>query len=225
MSITLYVNGDSHTAGTYKNYFSNTEECATALLAKKYSLNYVNRARAGGSNARIIRLSKENLAAMDPKTTVVFIGWTTFERTEWFEDGTWHQICGQPWYNVSDSLKTRWREYIAWSEDKENYYKLAIDWQNTIMDFHLWLKEQDFVHRFYHGHNCFDIEDKYKVQWPDNLWVNNAPFDPDASFTKHSKNTGHIPDEYLHFDYNAHKSYAEFLEPSLKEMLEEVKAK
>jgi hypothetical protein len=225
MSLTLYVNGDSHTAGTYKNYFSNLKECATALLAKKYDLKYLNQARAGGSNARIIRVSKQSLETMDPANTIVLVGWTTFERTEWFEDGTWHQICGQPWYDVSNNLKDRWREYITWSEDKANYHQLAVDWQTTIYDFHLWLKEHGFVHRFYHGHNCFDIEEKYKISWPHGVWIEDSPYNYKLSFTRYSESLGFKPDDYLHYDYEAHKEFADLLDQSVKEMIEENKAR
>ena len=218
MSITLYVNGDSHTAGTYKNYFSNLEECATALLAKKYNLNYINRARAGGSNNRIIRISKENLLSLDPRKTIVLIGWTTFDRTEWFEDGVWHQISGQPWYNVSDSLKSRWTEHITTSLD--NYETLMSEWQEKIYDFHLWLKEKGFTHRFYHGHNSFNPN---KITWPDNVWIKNDPYKDQLSFTGYSQSIGFNPDDYLHYDYEAHKQYADLLEDDLNQMLKEIK--
>jgi len=220
MIITLYVNGDSHTAGTYKNYFSNLEDCATALLAKKHNLNYINRARAGGSNNRIIRISKENLTAMDPNKTIVLIGWSTFDRTEWFEDGTWHQICGQPWYNVSDSLKARWTQHIETSQN--NYEKLMAEWQEKIYEFHLWLKEKGFVHRFYHGHQSFN-KNINNVTWPDNVWVKNNAHENQLSFTGYSQLKGFKPDEYLHYDYEAHKQYADFLEDDLMQMLKEIK--
>jgi hypothetical protein len=159
----------------------------------------------------------------DPKNTIVLIGWTTFERTEWFEDGTYHQICGQPWYDVSDNLKARWREYINWSEDKVNYHQLAVDWQNTINDFHLWLKERGFVHRFYHGHHCFDIEEQYKISWPAGLWLEDSPYNHKLSFTRYSESLGFNPDPYMHYDYDAHKEYAELLDKPVKEMIEEIK--
>lgn len=223
MSITLYVNGDSHTAGTYKNYFSNLEECATALLAKKYNLNYINRARAGGSNARIIRITKQNLEQLDPNSTVIFIGWSTFERTEWVEDGIWHQICGQPWYNVSDSLKSKWQEYIAWSSDLKNYYQLTVDCQKEIYDFHCWLKDHKFAHRFYHANEFFNLEANDKIFWPDNLWVKNSPYSGNFSFTNYSQSNKFQPDDYFHFDYQAHKLYADLLENDLNDMLKELK--
>lgn len=221
MSITLYVNGDSHTAGTYINYVANLEECATALLAKKYKLNYINRARGGGSNARIIRITKDNLQNLNPKQTIVLIGWSTFERTEWFEKGVWHQICGQPWYNVSDSLKTQWKEYIE--QSLENYHILAEEWQTKIYDFHLWLKDRGFAHRFYHGHNCFILEDNKKIIWPDNLWINNSAYKSEVSFTQHSISLGFNPDNYLHFNYDAHAEYAKVLDHAVVGMLEEIK--
>lgn len=217
MSITLYVNGDSHTAGTYTNYTCNLKDCATALLAKKYNLNYINRARGGGSNDRIIRISKNILEGLNPKKTVVLIGWTTFERTEWFEDGIWHQICGQPWYEVQESLRDRWEKHIK--NSTENYYLLDQYWQEKIYNFHIWLKERKFVHRFYHAHSSFN---QNTINWPEKIWLNESAYNPSYSFTEYSLSLGFQSDDFFHFDFNAHKKYSELLEPSLIEMLREI---
>lgn len=94
---TLYVNGDSHSQYCYPTHTKLLT--ATELLATKFQLEYKNQALAGGSNQRIIRTTLEYLPNLDPGSTIIVIGWSSFERTEWYYQDKWHQICGQAAYN------------------------------------------------------------------------------------------------------------------------------
>ena len=75
----LWVNGDSHTAGSYSpNEISNNFACQTASY---FDLEYTNIALPGGSNQRIIRTTTEALPDLDPADTFILIGWSSWERT------------------------------------------------------------------------------------------------------------------------------------------------
>jgi len=216
MKPTLYVNGDSHTAGTYLKDKFNFDRCFSAALAKKYNLNHLNEALAGGSNNRIIRVSKEYLRNADPSHTLVLIGWSTFERTEWLVDSEWQQICGQPSYEIkTGELAKHWKEYIdkVWNDPNWIlYHARSIEWQYNILNFHLWLKSRNFKHLFFHAHKDFSVRKVFQIGWPDNLWLGNNAYDSVLSFTQHSERKGHKPDWAYHFSFDAHEDYAKFIE-------------
>ncbi len=148
----LYANGDSHTAGTYTNGECFYETSFSSLLAKRHNLDYFNHAWPGGSNKRIIRTSKEYLKDKDPTDTLVLVCWSSFERTEWYVDGIWHQICKQPMYEyVLTSIQSEHPDYhhdllkssdltepnkrympngADWSRDSENWKILSERWND-----------------------------------------------------------------------------------------------
>jgi hypothetical protein len=231
MTKTLYVNGDSHTAGTTLQFpHHNYEKCFGGLLAAKYNLEYKNDAIPGGSNNRIIRTSKEYLKYADAQNTVVLIGWSTFERTEWLVNGQWHQICGQPQYEIKEKhLGMLWKNYTAsflksWEKDNKEegmfYLSKTIEAQYQIKEFSQWLLERDFKHLFFHAHKSFFYKKSiFQIDWSNDIWFQDKPYDPTISFCNYSLSKGHQPDHWYHFDYNAHRDYAEFVEPEFAKLL------
>ena len=90
----LWVNGDSHTAGSY--HPQNVSHPFGKQIAQRLNLEYTNIAQSGGSNQRIIRTTVDALIELDPKETLLLIGWSSWERTEWYWNNEWHAICGDP---------------------------------------------------------------------------------------------------------------------------------
>lgn len=242
----LYVNGDSHLAATYQypgsdiSILQQYELSFAGLLAKKYNLDYINEAWPGGSNNRIIRTSKEFLKDKDPENTLVLIGWTTFERTEWYIDGIWHQICGEPLYEynlrsnilppgfdikrwhssgtVWSTLSNMWSNYTNRTlndlEETGNiiFSSRALEFQYYFKEFSEWLTERNFKHMFLHTHDAFMLDDFLKNDWNNDVWLFNDPYNLENSFTSKSKELGHKPDNWNHFSPEAHKDYADFIE-------------
>ena len=217
---TLYVNGDSHVAGAYLDKMYQPDISFAGLLAKKHNVNYVNHALAGGSNDRIIRTSKEYLKDADPLSTAVFIVWSTFERTEWFYQNFWHQICGQPTYEPHDNQKLNklWKEYTdAFWHDTNNessifYFSRAIETQYKIKEFSVWLNSKGYRHLFAHAHSSFFIKKSgFEIEWNDNVWLLNKPYDNSITFCSKVIELGHKPDQSWHFDDKAHRDYAEYI--------------
>jgi len=132
----LYANGDSHLAATYKYpgdehpILDQYEMSFAGLLAKRHGLDYINESVAGCSNNRIIRTSKEFLKDKDPENTLVLIGWSTFERTEWYIDGVWHQICGESMYeyNFREELHPPGFDKEFWSKNGDAWKTLSYMW-------------------------------------------------------------------------------------------------
>lgn len=224
----IYVNGDSHIAGAYLDNMYQPNISFAGLLAKQNNLEYKNEAKAGGSNDRIIRTSKEYLKDADPSSTAVFIMWSTFERTEWFYENEWHQISGQPKYepNKNQKLNKLWREYTDafWHDTNEKtsifYFSRSIESQYKIKEFGEWLKNKNFKYLFSHAHSSFFYKKSgFEIEWEDSTWLFNRPYDHYITFCNKVIELGHKPDIYWHFNEQAHKDYAEYISDEFKKFL------
>jgi hypothetical protein len=221
---TLWVNGDSHTAGSYSpvdvlNPFAKQ-------IAQKFELDYKNIAQPGGSNQRIIRTTIEAFPTLDPKETFILIGWSSWERTEWYWDNRWHDICNAPGYNIPNFAKTRWQQNIdhhnnqfddpisdhdMWAKSKEQ--------EHAIWAFHKLLKHLNYKFLFFLGcANPFrwDSTDSISSQlpWDSDIWAHD-PYQP-TGFSDFSQSCGHQRDEYWHYGQAAHNDFADYLYPQIK---------
>lgn len=228
MSITLYVNGDSHTAQTYPD----DGQTATQLLAKKFNLEYINQALPGGSNQRIIRTAWQDLRDLDPAKTIVVIGWTSFERTEWYHDGIWHQICGDANYKVDREIKELWQHHIDawWSNQHFENFRIMAEQHNAIWLFHHQLKELGYRTLFYQGcdtfffDGCPQQDQKFNHTWLPNVWTHKpyVTVNPDNSrtvenFSRWALEQGfQHTDDRAHFGADAHAAWANYLQPWLE---------
>ena len=151
--LSVFVNGDSHTATVY----GDRAPTATQLLAEKYQCNYTNTALPGGSNQRIIRTTLDQLPELDPGSTLIIIGWSSFERTEWFFQDQWHQICGDTAYSIDPLLKELWSQHIDswWCDDNHECWRRQADQHNAIWIFHRLLHSLGYQFLFYQGCKTF----------------------------------------------------------------------
>ena len=213
----LYVNGDSHIAGTFSEW-TDFERSFAGVLAKKYNLNYVNHGFPGGSNPRIIRTSKEYLRDKDPKSTTVLIGWSNPYRAEWLVKGKWYQVADHHTYEILDDpyLNSTWKNYFksVWNKECDTVMlNRAIESQYQILEFSRWLDDKGFKHLFLWGHKSFfHKRSVFEIEWPENVWIKNQPYNDKLSFCSHSLIKGHKPDKHNHFDHVAHRDYAEFID-------------
>jgi hypothetical protein len=228
MKKTLYVNGDSHVAGAYQNEMYQPNISFAGVLAEKFQLNYVNEALAGGSNNRIIRTSKKYLEKADPETTLVFIAWSTFERTEWFFQNEWHQISGQPLYQPThrQKLNKLWKDYTDafWNDTNEKssifYLSRSIEFQYYIKEFSEWLSKRKFKHLFCHSHSSFFYKPSgFEIKWDNNVWLFDDPYNNSITFCSKSVESGYKPDEHWHFNRDAHSHYAIYIEKEIEKFL------
>jgi hypothetical protein len=233
----LYVNSDSHFsdlphAGAERDPIA-VNQTAPGLLARKYGLDMVNQSRPGGSNNRIIRMSKEYLRAADPQNTLVFIAWTQWNRTEWYYQGEWLQISGHPMYEKEapedPHMRNLWGQYsqkvfspYPVGEYPDPLYNpliihpvftsMMLEWQSRILEFHHWLAERGFPHIFLHGDHGFS-HTPMDLPWPKGVWIGDDPYDWSLSFCNYSRDHGYHQDEFCHYGVTAHKEYSQFIEP------------
>jgi hypothetical protein len=229
---TLYVNGDSHSQHCYPAHTK--LPTATELLAKKLQLDYKNQALAGGSNQRIIRTTLEYLPKLDPAATVIVIGWSSFERTEWYYREKWHQICGQAAYNVDPELRELWNNHITqWNLniDKERFRRMQEQHQ-AIWSFHVLLTNLGYQHLFYQGCNTFFFDmcpeqnGPYQLPWPPETWAHS----PYVTQTKRGENFSQYvsskgcehADEWAHYGADAQQVWADYLTPLLQSKINQL---
>jgi hypothetical protein len=220
----LWVNGDSHTAGSYSP--KNVETPFAKQLAEKFKLEYTNIALPGGSNNRIIRTTIDALPELDPAETIILIGWSSWERTEWYWNNQWHAICGDPGYDIPDFAQKRWSQHAThyrnqftdkisdhdlWTKAKEN--------EHAIWVFHKLLTNLGYKFLFFLGcANTFRWEsnNEYNSQlsWLPNTWAHN-PYLP-TGFSEFCQKNGHEKDAKWHYGQAAHDDYAEYLITHMK---------
>jgi hypothetical protein len=215
----LWVNGDSHTAGSYSpEDVSNT---FAKQLAETFDLEYQNIARPGGSNQRIIRTTIEALPTLDPKNTFILIGWSSWERTEWYWNNEWHAICGDPGYDMPEFAQARWQQHA-------DHYANQFD--NKISDHDLWTKSKEQEHAIWVFHqllynlgykflfflgcaNTFRWESTQetssRLPWMPDTWAHD-PYQP-TGFSEFCKARGHKKDNLWHFGQAAHTEWADYL--------------
>lgn len=226
----LYVNGDSHTAQCYPN----SGPTATKILADKFGLEYKNTAMPGGSNQRIIRTSWQDLQKFNPAETVVIIGWSSFERTEWHRQGQWHQICGDAHYSVVSEIKELWQHHIDawWSNQHYENFRIMAEQHQAIWLFHQQLMNLGFTVLFYQGcdtfffDGCPQQDQQFELFWQD-VWVHDPYVKLESdntriveNFSRWALNNGfRHTDNRAHFGADAHRAWAAYLEPWLERKL------
>jgi hypothetical protein len=222
----LWVNGDSHTAGSYspaevKNTFSQQ-------VAQHFQFDLTNIALPGGSNQRIIRTTIEALPKLDPRDTFILIGWSSWERTEWYYNNQWHKICGDPGYKIPDFIQQRWQEnneyfqrhFVDRSAEQE-IWRCAKEQEHAIWTFHQLLNNLGYRFLFYLGceypffyQQELDQGVDSKLPWLPGTWAHD-PYQ-ETGFSHYSQQQGFVRDNRWHFGQDAHDAWTQVLIPQVR---------
>ena len=224
----LYVNGDSHSAAAEAAVpycFAQDDSLYRALgrqphpenervsygcnLANQLFAIYHTDAESASSNARIIRTTKQYIRNEGTPDAVI-IGWATWEREEWLHEGTYWQVnAGGVGHDWPDVIKERYVDYIANLDPVEAENQAHQD----IHQFHTELMDLKIPHLFFNTYNHFFQVHK---DWH-NSYV--EPYDHDMTYYKWLINNGCKPKSGYHFGADAHRKWADFLLPQLKNQL------
>jgi hypothetical protein len=184
------------------------------VIADKLSALLHCHARGAGSNDRIIRTTKEYLKTHKPD--VIIIGWSTFEREEWYNehDNIWYQVNASGHDYVPEKWRNRYKDFII----NVNWNEKAKKTHEDIWLFHQYLKSLSIPHLFFNSHNYFwgfiDQYDQY--DWGDNFI---KPYDW-FSYTYYLEKICKLPrPKNNHYDLTGHQLWAEFLMPYLTKIL------
>ena len=227
---TLYVNGDSHSAQVY----GTSGQSFAEQLADHFQVQLVNQAMPGGSNQRIIRTSSSDLRSLNPADTFVLIGWSSFERAEWYYDQVWHQLAGSDAYTLPDELIEIGQRHL------ENFHagmahclNCHLEQHQAIWNFHNTLIAQGYQFLFFQGCETFffdglpEQDREFYMPWQPMSWAHNpyVTVRPDnsryiESFSHLCRQQGfdHV-DAYAHYGQDAHNYWADFLTPKIQNLL------
>jgi hypothetical protein len=208
----LYVNGDSHSRGHDAGgiNFSYGKHLADSLDA-----TLVCAAHSGCSNARIIRTTNEYL--LDTTPDFIIIGWSTWERAEWFYKDKYYNVNSAGSDILPEGLVQQYKTWVI--EEAPKYVEHDINSHQRIWEFHLSLNERKIPHLFF---NCFThfAHASEKFDWG-NSYI--EPYSKEFTYYHWLENQGYKPSnpKYYHYGADAHIAWADFLLPHLTNTLKE----
>jgi len=217
----LYVNGDSHSAGTDASAdWKEWEDLAYGKkLANSLNFDYVCDAQAGCSNESIINRTTEYIKTNTPD--FVIIGWSTFERQEWTYRNRKYQITSSGFDKLPKGLHEKYKEFVINSQLPETQWRVEKDNHNKIYNLHLELKQKNIKHLFF---NCYSWFFYHTAQnWTKTDWGNNyiEPYNKNSTYYFWLESQGFKPrrKKYYHYGADAHQAWAEFLLPKVQSLL------
>lgn len=227
----LYVNGDSNAAAaeavnTYgfaeddsrqeiqklgrKPHPDNVKVSFGKQLADLMGYQLVLDAESASSNDRIVRTTFEHLQGVQnlpvARPDFVLIGWSTWEREEWWDPETnryWQVNAGGIGHDWPDSIKKRYKQYIANLDIEKSIRHTA----NKIWTLHQNLIKSKINHLFF---NCFEPLSVVELDWSGYYL---EPYNPEYTYYNWLINNGYkpvYPGSY-HFGPDAHTAWAKFL--------------
>jgi hypothetical protein len=235
----IYVNGDSHSAGAetfvavdgktvsfkgddsaYWRILGTPEanEIHPECLKRSYATHIANKldatlvcdALSGASNARIVRTTEDYMLDY-PVPDLIVIGWSTWEREEWWDQNRqryWQVNAGGVSEDWPDTIKERYKHWIV----NMNYQAEINKAHRAIHNFHLKLQKAGVNHYFF---TCFEqFTNVDPLDW-NQCYL--EPYDKDYTYYNWCKSQGFqtvSPTSY-HFGADAHRAWAEFLYPQI----------
>ena len=227
----LYINGDSHAAGTDAEFSygwaeddsefwdkgkcphpDNEQVSFGAVLSELLGCQRINQSQAGGSNPRIIRVTKKWIESHPQllKDTFMLIQWSTWEREEWLHDKEWYQVNASGVDHVPAELEQRYRQYII----DIDYGACTRNSHDNIWQFHQYLNQKGIRHLFFNGNSTFsDLKSQTVPDCRD--WKNCylGPYVRELSYNSVLLANGfaHVNGKSGHFDKKAHCFWAKYV--------------
>lgn len=241
----LYINGDSHAAGTEAgNRYSwamddpnlydlgrrphpdNEAVSFGARLGERLGVARINDSQAGCGNGRIRRTTWDWIKKHPGLLNRVFmlIQWSTWEREEWFYEGEYWQVNASGVDEVPRALQQRYKEFVV-----------GVDWvectrreHQEIWQFHQELSRLGIRHVMFNANSHFGgyhevdrrmvpiISLDHRQDWQ-GCYIN--PYDQKGTYNAILSQNGfqHVTPGYYHFGKDAHCFWAEFLLQYMKD--------
>ena len=226
----LYVNGDSNSAGAeaVNSYaFAEDDPLYWGLgrqphpdnLRVSYGCELANLmgailecdAESASSNQRILRTTWARLQGVQSmpvhKPDLIVIGWSTWEREEWWDSKTnryWQVNAGGVGFDWPDEIKDRYKNWIV----NMDYPGAVVRAHDKIWDLHTALAAAGIRHLFF---NCFEPFTNVPHAVWDDCYL--EPYNSEFTYYNWLKSKGFNtvnPNSY-HFGPDAHYAWAEFL--------------
>lgn len=236
----LYINGDSNAAGAEavnphafamddsrhwklgrKPHPDNEAVCWGTVLADSLGWERYNDSESAASNDRILRTTQEYLQHNRPDAMV--IGWTTWEREEWWHNDRYYQVNGSGRDQVHPDLRGRYQEWVL-EQDEKFWEQKELMWHEKIWDLHQQLLAEKIPHLFFNCYckfNKISYHSDFTHLQKDWQGYYIGPYDEDLCYYRWLINDGRStigPGSY-HFGVDAHAAWAKWLEPQLTRLL------
>jgi hypothetical protein len=141
--------------------------------------------------------------------TMLFIGWTSFEREEWPWLYNNISVCGGPDFGMPEPMKPRFNEWKT-TLTGEYYRRMTQFWHDRIYDIHLKLRERRVPHLFWTTYNNFNTIDNHQ-DWHGNFY---KPYDQYGCMAKFFESNNLQANDGDPFHYGAESQAAWAIELS-----------
>ena len=147
------------------------------------------------------------------KDTMLFIGWTSFEREEWPWLYNNISICGGPDFGMPEPMKPKFNQWKT-TLTGEYYRKMTQFWHDRIYQIHLNLRERGVRHLFWTTYNNFK-EIANQQDWHGNFF---QPYDANGCMGSFFAANGiqAIEDDMYHYGPDGHMFWAKTLSDHAK---------
>lgn len=227
----IYFNGDSNTEGTELD--NPITDGFAGILSNKFQADHINDGSTGASNVKISRTTEEYLKQCKAKNEypdLIVIGWSDFDREEWFIDGEYRNCNAINLLVPTNFDQPRREHYHRWQGHWVNYiFQMSKFWNTQIHNFHLELTMLNIPHVFFNAFRSFThyeialahngdpkLDDNiYKLDW-NNRFL--KPYDSKFSMVNWAIEEGYpeITPGWFHFGKPAQEQWAEILYQHIK---------
>lgn len=196
------IAGDSNSAGSE---LAPGDLTYGEIIANYFDLPFANIAVGGYSNAAIYRTT-QNWISLNGHPKFVLIGWTSWEREEWYHKNEWHQILfGNP--PLDEELHQRYKQWIV-EVSQENIFTKSVEWHDNIYKLHLMLNSRRIPHLFFNCYFEVMLEPFHQRNWNHRYYI---PYDKSGCYFNWCISQGISPTQNMHMKANGHRLWAENL--------------
>ena len=130
--------------------------------------------------------------------TMLFIGWTSFEREEWPWLYNNISVCGGPDFGMPEPMKARFNQWKN-TLTGEYYRRMTQFWHDRIHAVHLKLRERGVPHLFWTTYNNFDTITDHQ-DWHGSFY---KPYDSNGCMAKWFESNNILANEGDLYHYGA----------------------
>lgn len=234
----VYVNGDSHSAGAEAlnlHAFAEDDGLYYGLgrrphpdnLKVSYGCNIANElgailvceAESASSNSRILRTTKsyiDDCISYGDLPDLVIIGWSTWEREEWFHAGQDYQVTASGTDDVPAELKDQYKHWVIEQSNPNIINNKLVKIHEQIIDLHLVLEDLKIPHLFFNAFQSFNNIHNLKHLGTEPIDWNGCyigAYDEDLTYYNWLTAQGFktANEHSYHFRADAHRAWADFL--------------
>ena len=211
MANTLWTFGDSYTEGfgywakKYIEWKGYKPLNFSDILSRDLSFIRKNMGEGGSDNYGIFETLCKNIGEIKENDFVI-IGWSTWEREEWFFQNQYYNVNASGHDKLPEELQELYKEWVI-TQTQEVLTLKSNFWHDQIYQLHLDLKEKNIKHLFFNCmYNFFQFDNHQD-------WENKhiGPYNNNDSYYWWLKKQGFKSDKWYHYLEDGHRAWASHL--------------